>query len=284
MSFLPREAFIDAHKNHKGKAAVQRAYASIIFDALLSNAQKVTLLALLDIDGPGLLHRPGRGYIAKRLGATPAAVGRHLTELTKLGRIRLEIPESGRRFWTYSYTQTDAPRSALAEHKQTRHVAPHIKTTAPRSALTDAPRSAKTTAPRSADVTSDLTSRLKDNNTPLPPKGGGDSPQASDTPFFKQLAAHPDLASDDAFVDAWRDWDRHRREIKHRLTKTSVSKQLKTLATVGPKEATARIEQSIEQGWQGLFELKDGNGSTKPAETPGERNVRLYRENQNATD
>lgn len=74
--------------------------------------------------------------------------------------------------------------------------------------------------------------------TPLPP--------GLDTPEFKA---------------AWSDWGKHRREIRHKLTPTSVSRQLAMLERLGVEAAIASIEVSIEKGWCGLFALA-GAGST----------------------
>lgn len=55
------------------------------------------------------------------------------------------------------------------------------------------------------------------------------------------------------FCDAWEAWEKHRREIKKKLTPTSVNRQLKLLARHSPY-AVAMIEKSVLNGWTGLFE------------------------------
>ena len=60
------------------------------------------------------------------------------------------------------------------------------------------------------------------------------------------------------FAEAWEDWLANRR-----LRKLSVSEQCQTghfrvLGRMTVENAVASIYQSIDQGWQGLFEVKNG--------------------------
>lgn len=57
----------------------------------------------------------------------------------------------------------------------------------------------------------------------------------------------------------WADWCQHRREIGKRLTKTTCDRQAKTLA--GHHSPDAVINQSISNGWTGLFPEKVLPGS-----------------------
>jgi len=57
----------------------------------------------------------------------------------------------------------------------------------------------------------------------------------------------------------WADWCQHRREIGKRLTKTTCNRQTKTLA--GHHAPDAVINQSISNGWTGLFPEKVLPGS-----------------------
>ncbi len=66
----------------------------------------------------------------------------------------------------------------------------------------------------------------------------------------------PELDTDE-FRRAWRDWVEHRRQIRHALTPATAQRQLGKLARAGPEKAIAMIEQSITNGWQGLFEPRD---------------------------
>lgn len=61
---------------------------------------------------------------------------------------------------------------------------------------------------------------------------------------------------------AWAAWEQHRKEIKRKLTPTSVRLQFKLLEE--NKETHAQIiKNSITNGWTGLFPLKE-DGFRKP--------------------
>ena len=85
-------------------------------------------------------------------------------------------------------------------------------------------------SPVSSSAVSPSPSPTAQQNTPLPP--------SLDTPEFKK---------------AWAEWEAHRKEIKKKLTPTSVKRQLARLAK-NPSEAVAIIEHTIEKGWIGLRE------------------------------
>lgn len=67
------------------------------------------------------------------------------------------------------------------------------------------------------------------------------------------------LNSSQIFKDAWTEWIDFRREIKHKITKSTAKKQLDFLSKHNFPEKI--IEQSIKNGWQGLFELKNEDKS-----------------------
>jgi hypothetical protein len=53
---------------------------------------------------------------------------------------------------------------------------------------------------------------------------------------------------------AWDEWVEFRKEKKARLTATTVTKQFELLASLSSEaEAIECIQQSIRNGWQGLF-------------------------------
>ena len=65
------------------------------------------------------------------------------------------------------------------------------------------------------------------------------------------------------FRAAWLEWQLHRSEIRKKLTPTSVKRQLKQLAEMGPARAIAAIEWTIAKGWTGIRE-PDTNGRDQP--------------------
>lgn len=70
----------------------------------------------------------------------------------------------------------------------------------------------------------------------------------------------------DTFIASWKSWVAYRKEIKKKLTDSSVQAQFKDFVLWGESKSIASIEQSIKQGWQGLFEPKQVSvkGNTKP--------------------
>jgi hypothetical protein len=75
-----------------------------------------------------------------------------------------------------------------------------------------------------------------------PPKNPPTLPGELDTPEFHA---------------AWERWLTHRKEIRHPLRPTTQASQLKKLAAWGAARAVAALEQSITNGWQGIFEPRD---------------------------
>lgn len=63
--------------------------------------------------------------------------------------------------------------------------------------------------------------------------------------------------------DVWMRWVKFRKEKKKTLTPTTIEAQIKKITKwhEGGHDVNAIIEQSIAQGWVGLFELKKGNGN-----------------------
>lgn len=58
--------------------------------------------------------------------------------------------------------------------------------------------------------------------------------------------------------DAWKDWEKHRAEIGRKLTNTTIEKQILFLEKHMINHVKI-INQSIERGWTGLFEIKNNN-------------------------
>lgn len=89
----------------------------------------------------------------------------------------------------------------------------------------------------------------------------------------------PEALRSPEFLELWRLWEGHRREIKKPLTPTSLSQQLSRLAGWGPRRARAAIEHTIAQGWQGLREPEPGQ-NTAMGESVADRMARIRREDE----
>ena len=61
----------------------------------------------------------------------------------------------------------------------------------------------------------------------------------------------------DEIKKAWDEWEQYRKEKKQSLTPSTIKKQIQFLGGRGDPEIIAIINQSIINGWTGLFELKN---------------------------
>lgn len=68
--------------------------------------------------------------------------------------------------------------------------------------------------------------------------------------------SHYENLDNQKFIDAWCEFIEHRKEIKKPMTELAIKKMLKKLAAYPSDIATAMLDQSIENGWQGVFPLK----------------------------
>lgn len=67
------------------------------------------------------------------------------------------------------------------------------------------------------------------------------------------------------FKAAWIEWQKHRREIRKKLTATAATQQLERLTAWGVPRAVAAIRISIAQGWEGIYEEKSGPNGKSPS-------------------
>lgn len=68
--------------------------------------------------------------------------------------------------------------------------------------------------------------------------------------------------------DTWLEWEQYRKEKKQKLTASTARKQIQFLGGRADPEAIAIINQSITNGWTGLFELKNNyNNGNRPVTT-----------------
>ncbi len=81
------------------------------------------------------------------------------------------------------------------------------------------------------------------------------------------------------FAETWDSWLKYRKEIKHKIMPTTAKKQLKFLEQ--QPDPIACIEQSIRNGWRGLFPLKDNNGCGYSDDEWRQNMLKRIREEQN---
>ena len=71
----------------------------------------------------------------------------------------------------------------------------------------------------------------------------------------------PENLNTEKFRSVWREWEKYRKEKRQTLKPSTVRKQFEFLAAYDVETAIKIIEQSIMQGWTGLFELKANKSS-----------------------
>lgn len=218
----------------------------------------ITLLAMSDADGMVEGSIPGLAHLA---GITIEECEMSLKKLSAPDKYSRTPDNEGRRIksidggWMIlnraKYRDKDSPRTEyMREYMRERRKQP-VNTCKPNSK----PCKLTVNTERDIDIERDIVKekervKTKKKNPPTPPE----FPKNLDTPEFRQ---------------AWSDWEQHHREIKKKLTPLAVKRQLKILESYGLPDAIAMIEQSISNGWQGLFELKNNYGKSntgKPLE------------------
>lgn len=126
--------------------------------------------------------------------------------------------------------------------------------------ILDYPSKKILTTPSKEIFTDNITSnKLLDKNINLT-----DSNNITPTPL-KSEKENLDFIRDD-FKPVYQEWLKYRKEIKKPLKETSIKanyNQLLKLANNDLETAKAIINQSIANGWQGLFELKQQNSYGK---------------------
>ena len=65
------------------------------------------------------------------------------------------------------------------------------------------------------------------------------------------------------FHKVWKEWIQFRSEIKKKLAPSTIKGQLKKLSKLPVETAIAMLEQSIQNGWQGIFPLKESQTGSK---------------------
>ncbi len=212
-----------------------------IRNAALTMGQTFYLCTLNQFIGKNADAWPSQSAIAWAMNATARAVRKWQTELEALNVIQVDIGK-GR----YSTNRYRLNLDALALKEE------------PRSALSD-------------------DSSIQCGTQFLPNEEHSSSAIRNHVPTERTVKEHlkeqafsfPEKLNTTAFSSTWAEWVTHRQELKKKLTPSTVSKQLAKLAAWGPTKAIQAIENSISNGWSGLFDpdgRRSGNGATSNPE------------------
>lgn len=196
-----------------------------------------------------LLSRPDNWETNSEVLAREFNCGREQTrgvlkELCQAGYMRLVKEQDAKGHWSSKWFVFDAPEEPKTEQPKSEQPEPGKPYVGDLGAIKK----------------TDLLSTDK-KNTPLTPQGGKPDKPARFDPLAMTL---PESVS----KEAWTDWIAYRRERKLSTTEKTASAQLKKLTKLAAKgHAPAQIiEDSIANGWQGLFEPK--GAATAPAGKP----------------
>lgn len=114
----------------------------------------------------------------------------------------------------------------------------------------------------------------EENTPPNPLEGGTGCDETKDESFHldaqpkakrERKPAHempeiPEALDTPAFRSAWTDFIEHRKSIRKPMSPKAASLNLDTCLRIGRDNAIRAIEQSIANGWTGIFEPKNGTG------------------------
>ena len=85
----------------------------------------------------------------------------------------------------------------------------------------------------------------------------------NDINISKDITPTADFFIDKDLNQAFLEWIDYRKEIRKTLKPSTAQKQVKFLQRFDSKDAILIIEQSIQNGWTGLFEIKNKQNGTK---------------------
>ena len=66
----------------------------------------------------------------------------------------------------------------------------------------------------------------------------------------------PEELNTPEFLQAWKEWQEYRKQRRQTLTAFSIKKQLGFLSSIGVADAVISINESIKNGYTGLFPVK----------------------------
>lgn len=82
----------------------------------------------------------------------------------------------------------------------------------------------------------------------------------------------------DEFKKTWNEWVEYRKQKKQKLTLLGAKKQIKLLSDFHEEAAIKMLNQSMFNGWTGIFPLKDQNNGHSKKEHPAEAAARAFAE------
>ena len=79
------------------------------------------------------------------------------------------------------------------------------------------------------------------------------------------LTSNNNVITTKPYIKGWEEWVVYRKEIKKKMSPSTVKRQVSMLEKHDPDTQEAIIHQSIQNGWTGLFPLKESHGQNGQA-------------------
>ena len=221
--------------------------AKRIRNARLSMPQTFYLITLNEFIGQNADAWPSQATIAAAMNSTKRSVQNWQAELEAVGVIQVDVGKGRSLTNRYRLNLDSLP---IKEE--------------PRSAFNDEPHS-----PFKATTEEQMTNDVRLNDEPRSFEMTNDvrTERTIERTKKEQAFSFPEKLDNEEFKTAWSEWITFRREIKKTLTPSTTSKQLAKLATYGSSKAVQSIENSISNGWQGLFDPDGKQGGKASAAT-----------------
>lgn len=115
------------------------------------------------------------------------------------------------------------------------------------------------------DVESDLNRTRIEPESMLDTDNNGN--KANNEKNDKNKEVFPEGLNVNEFIFAWQEWTKYRIERKKKLTPSTITKQLKKLSQYPLSTAISAINESILNGWIGLFPEKGNENGRKTGKT-----------------
>jgi hypothetical protein len=119
--------------------------------------------------------------------------------------------------------------------------------------------------PNSREPSSTIPAQYQDSTGTVPARVEGKGKEGKGKEQAQDEPARDDPLPDGLNPEVWQRWMDYRKQLRRPLKPVSIPAAQRELAAFGAEQA-AVVEQSVANGWQGLFALKPKSANGKPPE------------------
>ena len=216
--------------------------------SLSTHSMKLVAIAIADNANDQGHCWPGMKTLARKCDLTENGVRQQIIKLESMGLLKVDI-RGGRESNRYQFDLdklNSLPPNAVAPSPKPRLGHPQTPFTPPPNAV----------APNRNRTVSEPSLNPNDASLTLFPQ----KPSLKDKKKYDYEI--PKSLNDPRFTTMWNAWLSDRKERKKPVTKRGAEIQLRKLSEMGPERAASAIENSIEKGYQGIFEQVKGKYKT----------------------